>query len=87
MDYGVFIKQNYNPNKKSAHYTVQSKFEGSNRQVRGLILQALLDNQALSFDTLLSIVNRDNQQTSKALSQLVTDQLVEVKGEQIFLSK
>jgi len=42
MDYGSSIKKEFgNPNKKSAHHTVQSKFEGSDRQVRGAIVRAL----------------------------------------------
>ena len=30
-----------NPNRRSAHYQKQSPFEGSNRQIRGMILKAL----------------------------------------------
>ena len=42
MDYGVMLKTHYsNPSRKSAHYTKQSKFEGSNRQARGLIIKTL----------------------------------------------
>src|SRR3989344_3592802 len=42
MDYGVHIKKLHkNPARKSAHYTKQSKFEGSLRQVRGTILREL----------------------------------------------
>lgn len=45
MDYGSYIKQTHgNPNRKSAHYVVQKKFEGSNRQVRGKILRALTES-------------------------------------------
>ena len=34
MDYGVMLKKKAkNPSKKSAHYTIQSKFEGSDRQI------------------------------------------------------
>src|ERR1700690_368149 len=42
MDYGVHLKKLHkNPSRKSAHYTKQSKFEGSLRQVRGSILREL----------------------------------------------
>jgi A/G-specific adenine glycosylase len=41
MDYGTVLKQQHaNPNRRSAHYTRQSPFENSNRQVRGRILKA-----------------------------------------------
>lgn len=46
MDYGSYLgKIVENPNKKSKHYTIQSKFEGSDRQVRGKILRLLLENK------------------------------------------
>ena len=42
MDYGVELKKiTKNPNRKSAHYTKQSRFEGSFRQIRGAVIKAL----------------------------------------------
>lgn len=44
MDYGVILKKNYaNPSRKSAHHTRQGRFEGSDRQRRGMILRALME--------------------------------------------
>mgnify|MGYP002624450157 CR=1 FL=1 len=46
MDYGSYLKKQHpNPNRKSKHYTKQSKFEGSLRQVRGAILRELIDSK------------------------------------------
>jgi A/G-specific adenine glycosylase len=43
MDYGVYIKSQFGSlNHQSKHYRKQSKFEGSNRQVRAKILKYLL---------------------------------------------
>ncbi len=43
MDYGTYLKtQIINPNRKSKHYTRQSVFEGSNRQIRSQIIKLLL---------------------------------------------
>jgi A/G-specific adenine glycosylase len=54
MDYGVMLKKNVgNLNQFSKHYTKQSKFEGSDRQIRGMILQLLLDVPGISTDDLL----------------------------------
>ena len=40
MDYGAHLpKVTKNPNKKSAHYVKQKKFEGSHRQLRGRVLK------------------------------------------------
>jgi A/G-specific adenine glycosylase len=42
MDYGAAIKKFYpNPNRRSAHYSRQSPFEGSFRQFRGAVVRAL----------------------------------------------
>lgn len=43
MDYGVYIKKTYgNPNAQSRGYVKQSTFRGSDRQIRGAILRALV---------------------------------------------
>jgi A/G-specific adenine glycosylase len=43
MDYGTYLAgQVPNPNRQSKHYAKQSRFEGSDRQVRGEILRQLL---------------------------------------------
>ena len=42
MDYGVELKKiTKNPNRKSAHYAKQSRFEGSFRQIRGAVIKVL----------------------------------------------
>ena len=42
MDYGVELKKlTKNPGRKSAHYSKQSRFEGSLRQIRGAVIRAL----------------------------------------------
>jgi A/G-specific adenine glycosylase len=44
MDYGVALKKDYpNPSRKSAHHTRQGRFEGSDRQARGMIVRALVE--------------------------------------------
>jgi A/G-specific adenine glycosylase len=56
MDYGAYLKtQILNPNRKSKHYTIQSKFEGSNRQVRSTILTFLLKEKSASIDTITTL--------------------------------
>lgn len=42
MDYGVHLKKLHkNPSRKSKHHSVQSRFEGSDRQIRGAIVRHL----------------------------------------------
>lgn len=41
MDYGTYLKKEYgNLNQRSKHYTRQTAFKGSDRQIRGAILRA-----------------------------------------------
>jgi len=48
MDYGAYLAtQIENPNRRSRHYSKQSTFEGSNRQLRGRVLRALLAGKPL----------------------------------------
>ena len=50
MDYGAVLKKKVgNPNRKSRHYTVQSRFEGSLRQARGTILKYLSAGNAAAL--------------------------------------
>jgi A/G-specific adenine glycosylase len=56
MDYGTYLGKTVpNPNRKSKHYTKQSKFEGSNRQVRGGILKVLLNGELSKEELVLSL--------------------------------
>lgn len=49
MDYGSYLKQEYgNINHQSKHYVKQSKFHGSDRQIRGAIIKLLTENTNLT---------------------------------------
>jgi A/G-specific adenine glycosylase len=55
MDYGVMLKRTRgNANTRSAHYTKQSKFEGSDRQVRGAALRVLGNRNKLTSPEIAS---------------------------------
>lgn len=50
MDYGAMLGQRRdNPNRRSKHYAVQPRFEGSRRQLRGKILAAFLAEPSLAI--------------------------------------
>jgi len=71
MDYGTMLKQEHgNPNVRSAHYTRQSPFENSNRQVRGRILKALVHGAALTADRIVKETGMDAGRVKKNLEQL-----------------
>ena len=67
MDYGSYLKRSgVRNNSRSAHYTKQSKFEGSLRQVRGQILRDLMDGKK----------GRKGEEWEKAFAGLVRDGLI-----------
>ena len=50
MDYGSYLKTVVdNPNKRSKHYVKQSKFEGSDRQIRGALLREYLKSGSVKL--------------------------------------
>ena len=51
MDYGAYLAKSVpNPNRRSKHHVVQSKFEGSNRQIRGEVLRQLMTGPKSKFE-------------------------------------
>jgi A/G-specific adenine glycosylase len=57
MDYGVCLKKEFKANNKSSkHYSVQSKFIGSRRQVRGAVVRILTQTKTISIDNLVELV-------------------------------
>lgn len=81
MDYGsTFAKKISNPNKKSKHYTRQSKFEGSDRQVRGKVLEILLNMKKISQDDLLKVLNKDKARLKNILQDLESEGFIKRVG-------
>jgi A/G-specific adenine glycosylase len=82
MDYGSMLKGvTVNPNRRSAHHHSQSRFEGSDRQIRGRILRALVAQAALSEGELFAIVGEDEGRTRRIAAQLIREGLVTRDGE------
>ncbi len=78
MDYGVWCKSEYkNPSRKSAHYTKQSQFEGSNRQLRAQILKLIAEKEQVSYHTITSSVNNKNLvRTARIINQLLDEKFI-----------
>jgi len=71
MDYGVMLKSKFpNPSRKSVHHAKQSKFEGSDRQIRGFILKHLTDKLQLTFNELTQLIDRDDERIERMLRDL-----------------
>jgi A/G-specific adenine glycosylase len=77
MDLGVLLKKYFkNPSRKSRHHSRQSKFEGSDRQIRGQILRLLLKEQALTQVQFQQTLHEDSKRIQRILETLLKDQLL-----------
>jgi len=81
MDYGSMLKKEIeNPNRKSLHYQKQSSFEGSPRQIRGMILKELLNEKKLSRSSIIKHLERDPQTVNRILIQMQKEGLIQRRG-------
>ena len=81
MDYGVMLKkQHQNPNRKSAHYQKQPPFEGSNRQIRGMILRALTAESPISQQEIAKRLGMDPERVRGNLIQLQREGFIKRRG-------
>lgn len=78
MDYGSYLKQSgYSRNQQSKHYTKQSRFAGSVRQIRGAIVRTLgavdgLDEAALQA----ALTDVTSEMRTQALKALLAEEMV-----------
>jgi len=80
MDYGSHIKSEFgNQNVRSSAYTKQSKFKGSDREIRGLILRVLSD-KGYTAPKLLSTLEFSSEKLLLQLQKLCQEELIEKKG-------
>jgi len=84
MDYGVYLKKmNPNPSRNSKHHVVQSKFEGSDRQIRGMIVRTILERGALEKEHLIAVLDKDPYRVRTIIDQLCQEQLIKLDGTMI----
>lgn len=84
MDYGAMLKKKYpNPSRKSVHYTKQSSFRGSNREIRGLILKILTQQSSLSEKKLLLKIAKQPMVVKKNLQDLMREGFIEKRDNKI----
>jgi A/G-specific adenine glycosylase len=81
MDYGAMLKRAApNPNRRSAHHQRQAPFADSDRQIRGLILKALLRSPALSVGKLIKAVGKSPERTTGLIHTLIKEGFLEFRG-------
>ena len=85
MDYGVMLKKKYlNPSQKSAHYIKATPFQGSDRQIRGLIIKALISG-SLTEKKLIQQINKDSKRIKENLIKLNNEELLKKVGERYLI--
>jgi A/G-specific adenine glycosylase len=71
MDYGTMLKkEGEKGHRRSAGYRTQSRFLGSDRQVRGAILKLLIEKKALPETVLVDLVRSPEEKVRKNLGDL-----------------
>ncbi len=87
MDYGAALKKVLpNPSRRSAHYTKQSNFEGSLRQIRGYIVKMLSQNGVSAVAALNPDGRFKESDLYRALDGLQKDFLVSENAGVYFLN-
>ncbi len=86
MDYGSFLAKTVpNPNRRSRHYVKQSRFEGSDRQIRGMILRHTLADGLVDRSGILSAVQKslddlgqpfDLARVERILAQMIAEEMI-----------
>ena len=92
MDYGSHLRttlslsKGSNPNKRAKNYSIQSKFEGSLRQIRGATLR-ILSGEPASEKTLIERIekatNQGSERIKKVLEALEKEGLIK-QGEKMY---
>ncbi|MCM8813321.1 MAG: A/G-specific adenine glycosylase [Candidatus Omnitrophica bacterium] len=81
MDYGAMLKTLFpNPSRRSAHYARQSPFAGSQRQLRGKIMKALIGRPRLRKQYLYRSVGAEPERIDRCLRDLCREGLVQANG-------
>jgi A/G-specific adenine glycosylase len=88
MDYGVMLKKAVpNPSRKSAHHAKQSKFEGSDRQIRGMIIKLLAKQQEpIAKSGLIELIAKDSARVETIISQLIAESLVQSNDQSFWIA-
>ncbi len=82
MDYGAMLgaTAKTNPNRRSAHYARQSKFSGSDREIRGKILRLMIAHKKIRVESLEKAILRPRDRIIRAVSMLSREGFLKEKG-------
>jgi len=81
MDYGSDLKRRFpNPSRRSRHHTVQSRFEGSDRQIRGAVLRLLLGSHGMTVRAMQKQLDVEAERLARILEGMVKDGFIQKTG-------
>jgi A/G-specific adenine glycosylase len=87
MDLGTSLKKTVpNPNRRSVHYTKQSAFEGSDREIRGWILKSLLSKKGITDKTIHGHFPGDPARIRRIIATLEHEGFISREGNHLRLS-
>lgn len=82
MDYGTYLKKIVpNPNRRSKHYTKQSKFEGSKRQLRAQVLDTIVNQPGKMLEQIEALYPDSAYRVDEVVKDLIKEDLVEYQNE------
>ncbi len=77
MDYGTYLKKTQgNISRRSKHYTKQSRFEGSDRQLRGAILRLLSKKGRCELSDLNELSSGAHEKVERVVDALVREGMI-----------
>lgn len=77
MDYGTWLSGRIeNPNRKSRHYSRQSPFEGSDRQIRSSLLKQMLASNCSPLEDIIQNSKEDTQRMRRIIADMVKEGLL-----------
>ena len=81
MDYGVMLKQNHsNPGRRSRHHTQQSRFEGSNRQLRSMMLREVMRQPHITLKELIDVLPAERETVQRNLEAMQREGFLAKRG-------
>jgi A/G-specific adenine glycosylase len=87
MDYGAMLKtKEGNPNTRSAHYTRQSKFDGSDRQIRGAVVRYLLNQPQGTVSEFARSIQADPARVRFILLSMQKENFIVFDGDRLGLA-
>jgi A/G-specific adenine glycosylase len=81
MDYGTMLaRRGPNPNRRSAAYKRQGAFEGSTRQLRGMVLQVILEKKTATARGITAALGKADPRLQQVLRQLTAEGFLALKA-------